>query len=116
MSDININIDISQVSQNLDGLTERLLQQIGVLGEATGQKMKAHAQTNAPWTDRTGDARNRLEYQSKKDETGVTISLFHQVEYGIYLELCNNENYAILKNSRDAILPEFLQAVQAIRL
>ena len=26
----DINIDISQVSQNLDGLTERLLQQIGI--------------------------------------------------------------------------------------
>jgi len=112
----DINIDISQVSQNLDGLTERLLQQIGILGEATGQKMKSYAQTNAPWTDRTGDARNRLEYESKKDETGVTVSIFHQMDYGVYLEQCNNEKFAILKNARDSQIAEFLQAVQSIRL
>lgn len=112
----NMSFDSEMVIQNLTGMKGRFMNQIKVLGNATGQKMKAYAQTNAPWTDRTGDARNRLDYKSEKDETGVTISIFHQMEYGIYLELSNNETYAILKNSRDAILPEFLQAVQAIRL
>lgn len=112
----NMSFDSEMVIQNLTGMKGRLMNQIKVLGNATGQKMQEFAQANAPWTDRSGDARERLRYASEKDETGVTISIFHQVEYGVYLELCNNETYAILKNSRDAILPEFLQAVQAIRL
>ena len=116
MSNVDISFDNAIVLQNIQGLEDRLKQQVNVLGNATGQKMQSYAQENAPWTDRTGDARQLLKYKSTPDDTGVTISLFHQVEYGLWLEVSHNEKYAILKNSRDAILPEFVEAIRHIRL
>lgn len=113
---VSVTVDDRIVAQNLGEMSERLKTQLQVLGQATGQKIQAYAQENAPWTDRTGDARQRLKYNSEINDNGLTISIFHQMEYGIYLELCNNEKYAILKNSRDAMLPEFLDAVKHLRL
>lgn len=113
---VSVTVDDRIVAQNLGEMSERLKTQLQVLGQATGQKIQEYAQENAPWTDRTGDARQRLKYNSEINENGLTISILHQMEYGIYLELCNNEKYAILKNSRDAMLPEFLDAVKHIRL
>lgn len=113
---VSVTVDDRIVAQNLGEMSERLKTQLQVLSQATGQKIQEYAQENAPWTDRTGDARQRLKYNSEINENGLTISIFHQMEYGIYLELCNNEKYAILKNSRDAMLPEFLDAVKHIRL
>lgn len=113
---VSVTVDDRIVAQNLGEMSERLKAQLQVLGQATGQKIQAYAQENAPWTDRTGDARQRLKYNSEINDNGLTISIFHQMEYGIYLELCNNEKYAILKNSRDAMLPEFLDAVKHLRL
>lgn len=113
---VSVTVDDRIVAQNLGEMSERLKTQLQVLGQATGQKIQEYAQANAPWTDRTGDARQRLKYNSEVNDNGLTISIFHQMEYGIYLELCNNEKYAILKNSRDAMLPEFLDAVKHIRL
>jgi hypothetical protein len=113
---VSVTVDDRIVAQNLGEMSERLKTQLQVLGQATGQKIQEYAQANAPWTDRTGDARQRLKYNSEINDNGLTISIFHQMEYGIYLELCNNEKYAILKNSRDAMLPEFLDAVKHIRL
>lgn len=113
---VSVTVDDRIVAQNLDGMSERLKTQLQLLGRATGQKIQEFAQENAPWTDRSGDARQRLKYNSEINDNGLTISIFHQMEYGIYLELCHNEQYAILKNSRDALLPEFLDAVKHLRL
>lgn len=113
---INVEVDDQIVAQHLEQMTDRLKTQLETLGPATGQKIQEFAQDNAPWTDRTGDARKGLKYHSDIDENGLVISIYHQVEYGIYLEQCNNEKYAILKNAREAVLPEFLDAVKRLRL
>lgn len=113
---VNVEVDDQIVMQHLENMTDRLRTQLEVLGNATGQKIQQCAQENAPWTDRTGAARERLKYNSDIDENGLVISIFHQMEYGIYLELCNNEKYAILKNARDATLPEFIEAAKRLRL
>ena len=84
---VSVTVDDRIVAQNLGEMSERLKTQLQVLGQATGQKIQEYAQANAPWTDRTGDARQRLKYNSEINDNGLTISIFHQMEYGIYLEL-----------------------------
>ncbi len=51
---------------------------------------------NAPWTDQTGAARNGLaaRYYSDPDSTGII--LFHQVPYGLWLEVRYSGKYAII--------------------
>lgn len=67
------------------------------LTEFYGTKIESEAKKNAPWTDRTGNARNGLttavEHEPFKRHT---IILFHRVPYGIWLEVKNAGAYAII--------------------
>lgn len=64
--------------------------------EPFAQRMLDYAIEHAPWEDRTGEARQGLgaEYDDDPDEPG--ISLFHTVEYGIWLEVRWGGKYAII--------------------
>ena len=67
------------------------------LTEFYGTKIETEAKRNAPWTDRTGNARNGLttavEHEPFKRHT---IVLSHRVPYGIWLEVKNAGAYAII--------------------
>jgi hypothetical protein len=50
-------------------------------------KVETHMKHNAPWTDRTTNARNGLAARAAKlAATRFAIILSHAVDYGIYLE------------------------------
>lgn len=51
---------------------------------------------NAPWTDRTGQARRLLMAEAQDDGEAVTLYLIHGAAYGIYLELQRAGRYAII--------------------
>ena len=51
---------------------------------------------NAPWTDRTGNARNGLAATSGAEGDLHVLVLYGQVPYQIYLELKNSGEYAII--------------------
>lgn len=45
-----------------------------------------HARTNAPWTDRTGNARSGLFAQAFSNSGAFEIVLYHTMSYGVFLE------------------------------
>jgi hypothetical protein len=69
--------------------------------------LEAYAKRNAPWSDRTGNARQSL--HTLLEELGtdiVTLYLSHGVQYGIYLEVRWAGRYAILWRTIEAHLGE----------
>jgi hypothetical protein len=63
-------------------------------------KVESYARTNAPWTDRTGNARNGLRavpFHESPIAHGIT--LFHSVPYGIWLEVRHEGRYAIINKT-----------------
>ncbi len=68
--------------------------------------MERYAKTNAPWTDRTGQARARLsaKYERTSDAT-FDVSLSHGVPYGVHLEYRDSGRYAILRPTLNALFP-----------
>lgn len=76
------------------------------------EDMEAWAKQNAPWTDRTGDARERL--HATVEETGPigTIVLAHGVEYGLQLEIRNGGAYAIIAPAIDMFAPIVMRDLQ----
>lgn len=60
------------------------------------EKIKAYAKENAPWEDRTTDAREGLDTDVVPSGDEISIFLFHTVEYGVYLENANGGNFAII--------------------
>lgn len=62
------------------------------------------AKRNAPWTDRTGDARRTLhaKYETQIQSASIAIVdvfLIHGVDYGIFLELANSGRFAIIHDT-----------------
>lgn len=72
-------------------------------------ELRDYAQQNAPWSDRTGDARSGLDSLVEADDDQLQVSLFHGVDYGIWLEIRWNGRYAIIIPTIEAKGSELLQ-------
>lgn len=69
---------------------------------------------NAPWTDQTGNARNGL--AARSGMTGKThwIVAFHQVPYGIWLEVRFQGRNAIILPTIEKFGPEIMSSLKGI--
>lgn len=69
------------------------------------QNLAGHAEAGmkqgAPWTDRTGNARNGLNAGVEVGQDKYIFYLAHGVEYGVSLELAHGGNYAIVRPAAD---------------
>ena len=68
--------------------------------------------SNAPWTDRTGNARNGLAARAYGDRDGHGIVLYHQVPYGIWLEVRFDGGYAIIGPALEYWGPRVMEGVR----
>lgn len=78
-------------------------------------KIEASMKLNAPWTDRTSNARNGLRavhVAAAKFKHWILLS--HSVEYGIYLEKSNNAKYAIIMPTIRAYAPRVMGTLTKI--
>lgn len=69
---------------------------IGATVDKIAEEMQEWAQENAPWEDRTGDARAELEATTTHRGFHHEIDLHHGVDYGIWLELIQSGTFAII--------------------
>lgn len=60
-------------------------------------QIEAEAKRNAPWTDRTGNARQTLGAFVYRPERGIVALVLRQyMDYGLWLEVKNGGRYAIV--------------------
>lgn len=66
--------------------------------ERLAQQMEAWARTNATWSDRTGDARRKLQGIAIHNEGAQTSTAYisHGVDYGFWLETMKSGEFAII--------------------
>lgn len=79
------------------GLPSGVTAMVRAQAERVARDMQAYAQANAPWEDRTGDARAGLTASVGVEGDDVVISLYHTVDYGIWLEVRWGGQYAIIQ-------------------
>ena len=84
------------------------------LGQFFAVKLEAHAVTNAPWTDRTGNAAQGLFGVVTKEGDKVVLILSHGVDYGVFLELAHQGNFAIIGPTLQQHYGEIMEAVRGI--
>lgn len=89
-------MDISGMVKGLNKLESTTDAAIRVYAEQGAEKMRDFAQENRKWTDRTGQARQRLHGYVGSISNGYRITLAHGVDYGIWLELANGKRFAII--------------------
>jgi hypothetical protein len=76
--------------------------------------VESHAKTNAPWTDQTGNARQGLRAEAFRESDNMGIVLYHQVPYGIWLELANGGKYAIIDETIGVMGPQVMASLERI--
>lgn len=72
------------------------------------KRVENYAKQNAPWDDRTGDARDGLTAKGHFRLTQYTIELYHTVEYGIWLEIRWDGYYGIILPTIEAMGRQFI--------
>lgn len=128
-----------QISPRLSGLPEKLNAYIGAMMAYQAPKVQDHMRTTAPWTDRTGNARNGLfaRYNggaalassviNMRGANGGSagqmlggavdshaIDLYHTVPYGIWLEVRWSGKYAVIAPTIQTEGPRVMAAIQGL--
>lgn len=104
-----------EVIKNLKEITPKLKRALYLDAQNISSKMEAWAKNNAVWTDQTSHARQFLRATvSWKNSDELMVSISHHVDYGVFLELCNEGKYAILEKSIAEFAPEFLKGWKEI--
>lgn len=92
-----LNYNESTLKKNLDKMGTKLGAVILMYSATKASELQSKMKLNRPWTDRTGMAKALLTAKvSQPSQTIVRITLAHGVEYGIWLELAHEKNYAII--------------------
>lgn len=101
-------------SKLMSGLVERELKTkaaLGLYGDTIAKKMESHAKTNYNWTPRSGAAHQRISGTSKWQGRVVRVELSHGVDYGVYLEFCNERRYAVIKPTIEIMSPAAIRGL-----
>lgn len=104
-----IRIDSKQLLKRLENAETKSQLAIRMFAQEGAKKFENYAKINRPWTDRTGHARQRLVGWVETFSDKVRIHIGHGVDYGVYLELCNEKRYAILQPTVNACSKEVIQ-------
>ena len=92
-----LDYDKSKLKKNLDKMSVKIGAAILMYASTKASELQAKMKRNRPWTDRTGMAKALLNAKvSQPDKNTVRITLMHGVDYGIWLELAHEKNYAII--------------------
>lgn len=88
----------SDLSNGLDKMSVKLGATVLMYAATKASKIESQMKAKRPWVDRTGMAKAMLSAKvSQPSQTLIRITLAHGVEYGIWLELANEKNYAIIE-------------------
>lgn len=79
-----------------DEIQKRVRQGIELFGETSGKRLEAEAKAKAPWTDRTGNARNSIQGGFQWNDKNGMIYVSGNTDYFKYLELYHEKKWAIL--------------------
>lgn len=112
MTSASIDLDLGTITKNLR-LAPR---QLDRLIEGTMQRKAVEAENwmkiNAPWQDQTSNARNGLAARYQREGGGHSITLFHQVPYGLWLEVRFEGRLAIVGPAVAEFGPRTMQALE----
>ena len=123
---------------NIREYGNRMLVAVQAVANYWGQSVQDEARVNAPWEDRTSNARGGIFFavdgfglspitgevtpESKSEMSDVAIesgdnntliiTLGHTVFYGKYLETANGETYAIIMSTLESNLPNLERMLQ----
>ena len=105
---------LNNVCGNLGKWADKRKAAVIVLAQNWAGQLEGQAKDNAPWTDRTGNARNGLFGNIAIGKDEVVIRLGHSMDYGIFLELARDGRYAILSPIMNKATPDIYKTYKKL--
>lgn len=111
--------DISRMVAGLTNLESASDKAIRVYAEQGALQLQNFARENRRWTDRTGQARQRLHGYVGAIPEGYRITLAHGVDYGLWLELAHEKRFSIIPQTIEyvgtfEIMPGFERLIERL--
>ena len=96
----------SELATAVERYGDRVLTAVAAVAQYVATQMQNQAKADAPWTDRTGNARTGIFGTSEADFGArvVTIYLSHgaTIDYGIWLELAHSGTYGVIMRTMES--------------
>lgn len=112
MSGCSISFDTKTVLKNFNDMQAKTRTALQIIADSAVKAMERYAKNNARWTDRTGNARQRLKGSTRWEESALIAAISHNVDYGMWLELCHGKKYAILEEALNSQAQNLLDSYQ----
>lgn len=81
--------------------------------EDAAKEIKNAAQSNAIWEDQTGQAREGLDTSVELLNGEVVLTLYHTVDYGLWLEVIQNGRFGIIMKTLEIQAPKAFRTAEA---
>lgn len=108
----------SELATAIDRYGDRVLTAVAAVAQRVATEMQNQAQADAPWTDRTGNARTGIFGTSEADFAAhvVTIYLSHgaTIDYGLWLEISNSGKWGIVMRTMESHYEPLMQMLREI--
>lgn len=112
MNGCSLSWDTKDVLNKLEQMQAKTRASLQILADSAAKAMETYAKNNASWTDRTGNARQRLAGSTRWEESALIAAISHNVDYGMWLELCHEKKYAILEEALNSQAQNLLDSYQ----
>lgn len=106
--------DPSDMLNRFAAMESRVPIAIHMYAETAAKKLESSAKNHAPWTDRTGHARQRLNCKVEGVAKGYQLVLAHGVDYGIWLELAHEKRFATIQPTITREGPNILRGFERL--
>lgn len=120
MAKSKMSMNSREVRENMDKLMNRLPAACEMFALTAAKQLESYAKQNRPWTDRTGRARQGLTGSAGQTQNGAQVVLAHTVDYGVWLELAHEKNYAIVEPTvrlkANEVMTAFANMVDSIKV
>lgn len=109
MASIEWDVHPDTLARNIKKYGDRVMPAVLAIAKYIAAKSQNEMRTNAPWEDRTGNARSGLfsvAEQMSAELVVIYLSHGHTIEYGAALELSRGGKYAIIVPTMEKMYPE----------
>lgn len=112
MAKIKIDFDDASLKKNLQTFGAKLNRNVGMLMDYNSAYTTSWLKTNAPWNDDTGAARSGLAALPFSVGNSHEILMAYSVTYGIWLEIANSGQWAVITPAMRIVGQKVMQDMQ----
>lgn len=110
----NRHFRIDTLSRGLASFVFKTMDSMADKANEFADELVQYAKDNAPWEDRSGDARAGLDSAVTASNGELEIDLYHTVDYGIWLEVRWGGRYAIIIPTIERMGPKLYARMNGI--